>query len=72
MMAEQTTTIVTTGATGGLARRKLLPALLQLACKGRLPRPQTYEPGSWGPEDADAMLSQDGHAWAGLQLSWRY
>ena len=36
-MAEETTTIVIMGVTGDLARRKLLPALFQLGCKGRLP-----------------------------------
>ena len=25
---------------------------------------QWYEPGSWGPETADALLSQDGRSWA--------
>ncbi len=37
-MAEETTTIVIMGVTGDLARRKLLPALFQLGCKGRLPK----------------------------------
>ena len=37
-MAEETTTIVIMGATGDLTQRKLLPALFQLACKGRLPK----------------------------------
>ena len=37
-MAEESTSIVILGATGDLARRKLLPALFQLACKERLPR----------------------------------
>ena len=36
-MAEENTSPVILGATGDLARRKLLPALFQLACKGRLP-----------------------------------
>ena len=36
-MAGESTTIVIFGGTGDLARRKLLPALFQLACKGRLP-----------------------------------
>ena len=36
-MAGETTTIVILGGTGDLARRKLLPALFQLGCKGRLP-----------------------------------
>ena len=27
------------------------------------PPPQPYEPGSWGPDAADALLSQDGHSW---------
>ncbi len=36
-MAGETTTIVIYGATGDLAQRKLLPALFNLRCKGRLP-----------------------------------
>ena len=36
-MADETTTIIIFGGTGDLARRKLLPALFQLGCKGRLP-----------------------------------
>ena len=36
-MAREPTTIVIFGGTGDLAQRKLLPALFQLACKGRLP-----------------------------------
>ena len=36
-MAGPTTSIVIFGGTGDLAQRKLLPALFQLACKGRLP-----------------------------------
>ncbi len=36
-MAGEPTTIVIFGCTGDLAQRKLLPALFQLACKGRLP-----------------------------------
>ena len=37
MMVEGITTVVVMGATGDLTRRKLLPALFQLHCKGRLP-----------------------------------
>jgi glucose-6-phosphate 1-dehydrogenase len=36
-MAGEQTSIVIMGATGDLARRKLIPALFQLACKRRLP-----------------------------------
>ncbi len=36
-MAGEPTTVVIFGGTGDLARRKLLPALFQLVCKGRLP-----------------------------------
>ena len=36
-MTGETTTIVIFGGTGDLVRRKLLPALFQLWCKGRLP-----------------------------------
>ena len=37
MMGEDATTMVIMGATGDLTRRKLLPALFNLRCKGRLP-----------------------------------
>ncbi len=37
-MAEEITTIVIMGATGNLSQRKLVPALFNLACKGRLPK----------------------------------
>ena len=37
MAAEDITTIVIAGATGDLTRRKLVPALFSLHCKGRLP-----------------------------------
>lgn len=36
-MAVEATTLIIFGGTGDLARRKLLPALFQLGCKGRLP-----------------------------------
>ena len=36
-MPVENTSIVILGATGDLAQRKLVPALFQLACKGRLP-----------------------------------
>ncbi len=62
-MAEETTTIVIMGVTGDLARRKLLRYCSSLGARGRWPKPQTYQPGSWGPEGADALLSQDGRAW---------
>ena len=37
-MADGTTAMVIMGATGDLTQRKLMPALFQLACKGRLPQ----------------------------------
>ena len=37
LMPAQNTSIVILGATGDLAQRKLVPALFQLTCKGRLP-----------------------------------
>ena len=37
VMAGETTTIVVMGASGDLAQRKLVPALFNLRCKGRLP-----------------------------------
>jgi len=35
--SDSPTTVLIVGASGDLARRKLLPALFSLACKGRLP-----------------------------------
>ena len=37
MNSDSPTTVLIVGASGDLARRKLLPALFSLACKGRLP-----------------------------------
>ena len=36
-MADEPTSVVIFGATGDLTRRKLIPALFQSVCKGRLP-----------------------------------
>ena len=36
-MTHENTVIVIFGGTGDLTRRKLVPALFQLGCKGRLP-----------------------------------
>ncbi len=36
-MALATTTIVIIGATGDLSQRKLVPALFNMRCKGRIP-----------------------------------
>ena len=38
-MADDWTSVVIFGATGDLNRRKLIPALFQMACKGCLPDP---------------------------------
>jgi len=27
-----------------------------------------YSPGSWGPEDAEALIAQDGHHWVSLPV----
>ncbi|MEE9202753.1 MAG: hypothetical protein V3U31_06140 [Dehalococcoidia bacterium] len=37
MIAQEITTIVILDATGDLSQRKLVPALFNLRCKGRLP-----------------------------------
>ncbi|MEE9284262.1 MAG: glucose-6-phosphate dehydrogenase, partial [Dehalococcoidia bacterium] len=34
--------------------------------EGEKPPLRRYEPGSWGPEAADALLAQDGRAWLHL------
>ncbi|WP_447925400.1 glucose-6-phosphate dehydrogenase [Georgenia muralis] len=36
------------------------PVINQWAADGR---PETYQPGSWGPPSADAMLAADGRTW---------
>ena len=38
-MADDSTSVVILGATGDLSRLKLIPALFQMACKGRLTDP---------------------------------
>ncbi len=111
---EQPVTIVIFGATGDLARRKLIPALFSNHLRGRLPRRfsivgfsgsertegnfrehlrqgfvelapeaswalmdplvraaesphgppiEAYEPGCWGPPEADRLLGRDGRVW---------
>ncbi len=43
-----------------LSWRILDPVIEAWAAKGR---PEPYEPGSWGPASADAMMARDGRAW---------
>ena len=43
-------TLVVFGASGDLARRKLLPALYDLACDGLMPE-------RWGPGAADELIA---------------
>jgi glucose-6-phosphate 1-dehydrogenase len=28
-----------------------------------------YEPGTWGPSEADALLARDGHEWRPIEAS---
>ena len=63
MMAE-TNSIVIMGATGDLARRKILPALFQLGCKGRLPQKLRIV-GFARPEFSDDQYRE--FMWAGVQ-----
>jgi glucose-6-phosphate 1-dehydrogenase len=47
------------GATGDLARRKLLPGLFHLAAAGLMP--ERYRRGSWGPVGIDQLVAL--HRW---------
>jgi glucose-6-phosphate 1-dehydrogenase len=40
----------------------MMPILNAWAADGETPLP-TYEPGSWGPAEADVLIEQDGRAW---------
>ncbi|HCB49622.1 MAG TPA: glucose-6-phosphate dehydrogenase [Chloroflexi bacterium] len=53
-----TTTIVIFGASGDLTRRKLIPALLNLYCKGRLPEPWRIVGVSRTPYSDDEYRTQ--------------
>jgi glucose-6-phosphate 1-dehydrogenase len=43
-----------------LSWKILDPIINYWAHKGR---PDPYQPGTWGPESADAMMVRDGRAW---------
>jgi glucose-6-phosphate 1-dehydrogenase len=42
---------------------RIVAPLLQEREGPDAPQPQVYEPGSWGPANADSLLSQNGHSW---------
>ena len=64
MMAEDTTTILIMGATGDLTQRKLLPALFNLRCKGRLPV-RLNVVGYARSEHSDEQFRE--YSWKGVQ-----
>ena len=45
---------------------RIVDPLLQRWEKYDTQPPQIYEPGSWGPEASDALLSRDGRTWQGV------
>jgi glucose-6-phosphate 1-dehydrogenase len=52
------------GASGDLTKRKLIPALYNLAKEKLLPRNfPNYAAGTCGPHDADELLKRDGREW---------
>ena len=63
-MAQDTTTVVIMGATGDLTQRKLLPALFNLGCKGRLPKSLNVI-GFARSEHSDDSFRE--HSWKGTQ-----
>jgi glucose-6-phosphate 1-dehydrogenase len=42
---------------------RIVDPLLEAWGNGAGFRPHVYEPGSWGPEAADRLLAENGHAW---------
>ncbi len=42
---------------------RIVAPLLEGQENSRVPQPQEYEPGSWGPPAAEELLSQGGHVW---------
>jgi len=42
---------------------KLIDPLVQSNTQDGLPEVTAYDPGSWGPEEADELLGRDGRAW---------
>ncbi len=40
--------------------RILDPVLANWAAEGK---PETYDPGTWGPKSSDEMLARDGRVW---------
>ncbi len=42
---------------------RIVDPLLEGAENPDTPPPQIYETGTWGPETADGLLSQNGHSW---------
>jgi glucose-6-phosphate 1-dehydrogenase len=42
---------------------QLIDPILQAWSKPSAPAMASYEPGSWGPQEADQLLAQDGRAW---------
>ena len=68
-MAGESTTVVILGATGDLAKRKLLPALFNLGCKGRLPEGLKivgYARSDYSDEAFREFICEEGRAIGGL------
>ena len=68
-MAGESTTVVILGATGDLAKRKLLPALFNLGCKGRLPEGLKivgYARSDYSDEAFREFICEEGRAIDGL------
>jgi glucose-6-phosphate 1-dehydrogenase len=42
---------------------KLIDPIVQSSTAQEVPQPVIYEPGSWGPGEADALLRRYGHVW---------
>jgi glucose-6-phosphate 1-dehydrogenase len=63
-MASETTTIVILGASGDLAQRKLVPALFNLGCKGRIPENLRIVGFSRSPHSDDQFRER---MWQGVQ-----
>ena len=52
--------------TSHLIRRNAIDPFLDDLAEPNGPLIETYEPGTWGPTAADALLAAHGHAWASV------
>ena len=45
---------------------KIVGSILKVTESSEFPPPHPYPAGTWGPEEADRLLAEDGRAWRRL------